>query len=408
MRHYTFIMLDKQEIGIENLCHLYRPQATQMVITRHKESGTLNLAPYNIVIPLDDKHILIGPRAWNDTDLNIRSNGIFSVNLATRDMVEHVLVAAKKFPPDRSEIDELSIANLSLRTYLPDSFPPDGLPGIQNAAVSVWCELQPDLIRELPEKFGSRSLLVGKIIHSETDFGDDLSTQSLLYAGSGEFTMPIPVRTTLEKEDAPSVKNPLQIPQNLPLISVGSGEQLQVGFLPTVIEVSKYPPAFLLGADISSDLFKGIVKHREFALSLLSLSQWDDEPAYADTPETLDFSLPHAAKDNSSTPIVTGSPINYWCILDDEDLEKAILINDKLLLFAAKLKKICCIKNAYEYVQTPNAQFSRMAPEVQPLMIDNLKQMFIPDIRRKVPFKDPTEYLDWLESMRICTTYKEG
>ena len=388
-------MTEYNSIDIDNFCHMYRPQATQLVVSAIPNSNEFNVAPYNIVVPLNEERILIAPRTWNDTNRNIRESGIFSVNMATRQMINQVIFSAKKFPPESSEISIMQKQGLDLSMYTNTNEECHGVLGVENSPLSLWCKLEESFTKELPEKFGSRTLMVANIVHTDIHPDINIPENYLLYAGSGEFTLPKKVGKGIGANDLPYKNNPLQVPQIYPLVTSGSGDNLQVSCVPLSVEVTKYPPLFLLGIDPSSPLFQEIVRSRECALSVLSAKYKND---FIDC---MQYSVPPMLSTQVSTPVAEKATTHYWCDIVDEDLEDAIEISDTLFLFKARVKMICAKKGYYENRSNNEVSFSRLSSNAQVLMRDNHGDLYFPDSSMSTPFNSTAEYLEWLNSMRF-------
>jgi len=132
------------------------PRPTVCVSTIDSDGNT-NIAPYSFVTPLSFDPPLIGIAAaeTRDTTLNTRETGEFVVSPVTEDWAEKGVRTEVSLPREESEFEEVGLSekeSTKIKT-----------PGVKEAAVNIECEYHSDF------EIGDHVLLVGKIVHIETE-----------------------------------------------------------------------------------------------------------------------------------------------------------------------------------------------------------------------------------------------
>lgn len=134
------------------------PRPIFLVSTVNKK-GTVNLAPFSMstIASTNPPMICFSPGpgvrpnvSEKDTLANIRETGEFVVNMVTEDMLENVLVAAKNFPPDVSELEHTSFTAGPGQRVAP--------PRILEAPVNMEC-----IVHQIIP-LGNHNLIIGEVL----------------------------------------------------------------------------------------------------------------------------------------------------------------------------------------------------------------------------------------------------
>lgn len=128
-----------------------------VLISTKGEDGVNNIAPWSCISPVlrPLEEVMLASYLKRDTLDNIRHSGEFVLSIPPVDMVEKVMVCAKRFPP---EVDEFERAGLKPRPS--STVKPPGAAGCL-----AWAECR--LVEEIQrEKY---SLIIGKVVHLELE-----------------------------------------------------------------------------------------------------------------------------------------------------------------------------------------------------------------------------------------------
>ncbi len=145
-----------KEITPKDFFGFIAPRPTVCVSTMDKDGNT-NVAPYSFVTPLSFNPPLIGVAAagTRDTTLNSRETGEFVVSPVTEDWAEKGVKTEVSLPREESEFDEIGLSEKDSKKIK--------TPSVKEAAVNIECEYHDEF------EIGDHVLLVGKIVHVETD-----------------------------------------------------------------------------------------------------------------------------------------------------------------------------------------------------------------------------------------------
>lgn len=392
-------MPERVSLNADDLRHINRPQAT-FLVTSANPAGVVNVAPYNIVIPIGDGKVLIGPRSQNDTAQNIMNSGEFCCGLATRNLIRQVILSARRVHSGQSEIDLLRDEGVPLSLKPEGEFNP---PGLQETTLRYWCNSGPRVeYTSMPEKHGKRILTIAETQYSENDSGlnpTEVATSALLYLGAGRFTTAELLHDNSQELSTAAIKVP-NIPQlHYVVTAEDRGKSTFIGIPTLVFEATHHPPAFFIGCHPSSELFGIIMESREFALSVTNRSMLDIGTINSDG-SIGDCELEKRKADKHKTVVPASAPITYWCRVAQQALDNCIKVSDQMWLIAGYVHHISADVNAIEKVNLEGGSFVQLNPKTQPVMHDTEGSIYSPSPNVVNAFASPNEYLKWLSTMR--------
>ncbi|MFQ5912814.1 MAG: flavin reductase family protein [Nitrospinota bacterium] len=170
-------------------CVVPRPIAW---VTSMSAEGATNLAPFSFFMAHCSNppiiSISVGPREGKEKDSrrNIEETGEFVVNVVTEELLDAVLVSARDYGPDVSEIKEAGLTRLPSRKVRP--------PRIAESPIQMECRLHQAVY--LGEERPGWAMLLGEVVHFHV--ADELYEDGYLsarFSPLGRFYGPLYCRT---------------------------------------------------------------------------------------------------------------------------------------------------------------------------------------------------------------------
>ncbi len=138
------------------LTSLVVPRPIGWISTRSPQ-GVPNLAPFSYFAALSSNPLLVGASIGSrrgepkDTLVNIRSTGVFCVNVCSQELLEAMNASSAELPP---EVDEFAVAGVT-----PLAGEVVGAPWVGEAPAALECTL----FREVPLGDGPNTLVIGEV-----------------------------------------------------------------------------------------------------------------------------------------------------------------------------------------------------------------------------------------------------